>query len=331
MSLVNDVLRQLDSSSSKPYQSMPLHSLMVDHPVRNHKIIGGFFILTVTLLLVLLTMQLFYSQSLASIFFSENKKLINSNAESFVLAELEEPLPLLEDIISVDILNVELADTTIRPNTDISAEIKTQEEHIVDVVTVTAVANERPKIETVKDTLIKDIPIDNDSQRANITAVANVGFKQYQLALRAYKRKQATIALSWIDLALAQEEKDEYLRLKVRILMQKDDGDALYRFVIEQGNRTSLAWFQLIAPSLQMYSYYDLSNKYYSELIKQQPNEAKWQLAMALNYSKLGLNDKTYSIYKNLLSSSLITYKQQKWIASRLERMEQGKVVNNER
>jgi hypothetical protein len=331
MSLVNDVLRQLDTSSSKPYQSMPLHSLMVDQPAKNNKIVGVFFILTVALLLVLLTMQFLYSQSLASIFFSEDQKLLKSNTEIFASAALEEPLQLSKDIVSVDILNVELADATIKPNMDISDEIITVEEHIVDVVTVAVVASERPKIETVKDTPVKETPIVNDSQIVNITAVENVGFKEYQLALRAYKRKQAATALSWIDLALAQEEKDEYLRLKVRILMQRDDGDALYRFVLEQGNRTSLAWFQLIAPSLQMYSYYDLSNKYYSELIKQQPHETKWQLAMALNYSKLGLNDKTYSIYKNLLSSSLITYKQQKWIASRLERMEQGKVVNNER
>ncbi|MGK0476511.1 MAG: ribosome assembly protein YihI (activator of Der GTPase) [Oleispira sp.] len=52
---------------------------------------------------------------------------------------------------------------------------------------------------------------------------------------------------------------------------------------------------------------------------------------MALNYSKLEQNEKTYSIYKALLNSSLLTYKQQRWVAKRLGRIEQGKVAINER
>jgi hypothetical protein len=172
---------------------------------------------------------------------------------------------------------------------------------------------------------------ENNYPAVNITVVKNVGFKYYQLSLRAYKNKQTSVALSWIDLALAAAKKDEYLRLKLRILMQKEDRAELHRFVLAQHDNTSLNWFQLVAPSLQMYSYYDLSNKYYSELIKQQPNDVKWQLAMALNYSKLEQIEKTYSIYKNLMNSSLLTYKQQKWIVKRLSRMEQGKVAINER
>jgi tetratricopeptide (TPR) repeat protein len=172
---------------------------------------------------------------------------------------------------------------------------------------------------------------ENNYPAVNITVVKNVGFKYYQLSLRAYKNKQTSVALSWIDLALAAAKKDEYLRLKLRILMQKEDRAELHRFVLAQHDNTSLDWFQLVAPSLQMYSYYDLSNKYYSELIKQQPNDVKWQLAMALNYSKLEQIEKTYSIYKNLMNSSLLTYKQQKWIVKRLSRMEQGKVAINER
>jgi hypothetical protein len=66
-------------------------------------------------------------------------------------------------------------------------------------------------------------------------------------------------------------------------------------------------------------------------LVKQQPNEVKWQLAMALNFSKLGLDKKTYAIYENLLKSSLLTYKQQRWIVTRLERMQQVGVIINER
>ena len=172
------------------------------------------------------------------------------------------------------------------------------------------------------------ISVDNSlSEEANITTVKNAGFKHYQLALRAYKQKYSEVALTWINLALSEEPKEEYLRLKVRILMQQGLGSEIYTLAIEQANNTNLSWFELIAPSLQMYSFYELSNKYYAELIKQQPNETKWQLAMALNYSKLGRNDRTIAMYQNLLTSTLLTYRQKKWITSRLEKMNPSEVA----
>ncbi|MFT6114076.1 MAG: hypothetical protein ACJA10_001014 [Oleispira sp.] len=396
MSLVNDVLRQLDADSAKPYQAMPLHTLMIDQPVKKNKLIGISFILIVGLLFLILTLQIFFKQSLVDIFYfndsdrveapqkllvalqpelttkiskkdiSDKNSISNSNdittpdqllitentlgsdhdsEENFEAKIINDSLIVSKSIdskvLKINTFKVQSAQNILRIKDDRMATV--DDSSINDSVKKEVlIQGSEVKGSKIKGTDIKSTDVknnqakklaykENNYQKANITVVENIGFKHYQLSLRAYKNKQTSVALSWVDLALAAEKKDEYLRLKVRILMQKGERAELHRFVLAQSDNTSLDWFQLIAPSLQMYAYYDLSNKYYSELIKQQPNDVRWQLAMALNYSKLEQNEKTYSIYKALLNSSLLTYKQQRWVAKRLGRIEQGKVAINER
>lgn len=370
MSLVNDVLRQLDTASSKPYQAMPLHTFMVDEPASNNKLVSILFIVLVTILLIALSLQLFYKKSLIDFFYVDDQKVLAlpEHALSLIAPQIasknsKEILQILENDRAMNDYSVrekirldsalvsepdmlkgngmamknEIKSESQVPENKINKEGQSEINNIVAISSIPSKKNSSKKTPSKKEELEKKVLINtvlnkkNIHQSANIQPVENVGFKQYQLALRAYKQKQSLTALSWINLAIKEEKKEEYLRLKVRVLMQKGDGVAVQRFVLEQRDNTSLTWFELIAPSLQMYSYYELSNKYYAELVKQQPNEVKWQLAMALNLSKLGLDQETYSIYKNLLKSSLLTYKQQKWIASRLERMTQNEVVINER
>ncbi|MGK0248542.1 MAG: hypothetical protein ACI910_001274 [Oleispira sp.] len=369
MSLVNDVLRQLDANSVKPCQALPLHSLMIEQPAKKNKLLKISFILLVSLLFFILTLQIFYKRSLADIFYSNDvmtpQQLLitedtiesdDTSKENFEIDVINSRLiankPIERDIMKFKTFKVK----TIKNTLGIKDTLRIKNDRM-------AIIDDSSKYDAVKkefliqDVEVNDIKIKNaditktkikktdiknkqeyksaftesNTKKVNITEVENIGFKYYQLSLKAYKYKQTPVALSWIDLALATEKKDEYLRLKVRILMQKGERAELHRFVLAQHDNTSLDWFQLVAPSLQLYAYYDLSNKYYSELIKQQPNDVKWQLAMALNYAKLEQNAKTYSIYKDLLSSSLLTYQQQRWINKRLDRIEQGKVAINER
>jgi hypothetical protein len=336
MSLVNDVLRQLDTASSKPYPSMPLHSLTADKPDRNNKLLSLLFIILVMLLLMVLTLQFFYRQPLHDVFPINNQQALevpkNLGVQKDIIVDHYQAEVSVEDEILVAEIMKQVAEVNLK--TDISKSTAINKNPVKSIRAPVNSSNKKnSNVNTsIKDPLVAIIPSakTNDYQKADIKSVENIGFKQYQLALKSYKQKKTSMALSWINLAIAAAEKDEYLRLKVRILLQKGDREELHQFVLGQTEITNLAWFQLVAPSLQMYSYYELSNKYYSELVKQQPNEVKWQLAMALNFSSLGLEQQTYSIYTNLLNSSLLTYKQQKWIASRLERMEQDRVVINE-
>jgi hypothetical protein len=350
MSLVNDVLRQLDAASPKPSQAMPLHSLQLDQVVKKNKRVGIFFTSIVLLLLLILMLQLFYKQSLLDVFyFSEQevlelskKPLASKQASPLINGSKnsikEEVNDDLVDIIPTSQLALVPEDNILNKRiSEMATEIEVLKSNAVEIKELAVKsAKDSQAVEDeqifARESASKKVMVKKELYQAvKIKSVKKAGFKQYQLALKAYKNKQNSLALSWAELALEAEKKDEYLRLKVRILMQQDNGDELHRFILAQHDNTSLAWFRLIAPSLQMYAYYDLSNKYYSELIIQQPYEVKWKLAMALNFLKLGQGDKTYSIYKSLLNSSLLTYQQQKWIATRLARMEQGRIAINER
>jgi hypothetical protein len=98
---------------------------------------------------------------------------------------------------------------------------------------------------------------------------------------------------------------------------------------LQQADNHSLSWYQLVAPGLQIFSYHELSNTYYTQLIKQQPKQVKWQLAMALNFSKLKQFDKTTEVYQSLLQSSLLSNKQRQWLAIQSRRLNENKAIVN--
>lgn len=343
MSLVNDVLRQLDSASPAPQKSLPLYPMESDSSVRKKQSIKVVFFILVAFLLSIIMLQIFYKESILNIFSSVNgqEEKYQTLETASIQNEFEEDKRLVE--------KKQQQEPTLgkEQEQEKNQEQKKEEKAVVKTDSIALNTNhkqalnsnqidiETPKIlrkskSEKKEEKIKEKVKEKEFQPAKIKTVENPGFKEYQLALRSYKGRQNKTALSWIDEAIAKENKDEYLRLKVRILSQLGNAEELRQFVLNNNDNTRLEWFALVAPSLQMYSYYELSNTYYAELVRQQPNEAKWRLAMALNYSKLGSSEKTYSIYKNLLDSTLLTNKQKKWIVSRIERMEQGKGVRND-
>lgn len=346
MSLVNDVLRQLETNNSQPYKGMPLQPLMATETVERNKWIHFSFLALIVFLLIIISVQVFYKNSallevsrydvvtplqtkkiapeLTKIVVPEiTQTMAPVSKSSSMKNELPETLPIITPIVLPE---QRVENTEILVSDFLQHESAKQEPLKQESVNKESVNKEPVQHEALNQ--ISTISVDNSlSEEANITTVKNAGFKHYQLALRAYKQKYSEVALTWINLALSEEPKEKYLRLKVRILMQQGLGNEIYTLAIEQANNTNLSWFELIAPSLQMYSFYELSNKYYAELIKQQPNETKWQLAMALNYSKLGKKDRTIAMYQNLLTSTLLTYRQKKWITSRLEKMNPSEVA----
>lgn len=318
MSLVNDVLRELNSPE-KPNKALPLHPLVADEPVRKKQIVGMLFPIVIGFLLLVLLLQTFYKESIFDIFMTakspelQQEVIAASNAAD--KAELrttdKAELRTTDQTVSKESKNIEKE----------SSEVKNNEQAVAKPLVNKAVKQMQTEVqEPVKA---------SEFQPVKIKTIENPGFKEYQLALRSYKNKQNKSALAWIDLAIIERKKSEYLRLKIRILSQLGNSEELRKFVLANKDHTDIEWFELVAPSLQMHGFYELSNNYYAELVMQQPNEVKWRLAMALNYSKLGLNKQTYSIYKNLLESNLLTNKQKQWIASRLERMDQGGGVSS--
>lgn len=313
MSLVNDVLRQLDSSSEKPNKALPLHPLVADEPVRKKQILRILFPIVIGFLLLVLLLQTFYKESIFDIFMTAKSP------------ELQQEVIVASN--AADKAELRTADQTVRKESKNiekeSSEVKNKEQAVEKPLVNKAAKQIQAESEVQEPVKVGEF------QPAKIKTIENPGFKEYQLALRSYKNKQNKSALAWIDLAIVERKKSEYLRLKIRILSQLGNSEELRKFVLANKDHTDIEWFELVAPSLQMHGFYELSNNYYAELVMQQPNEVKWRLAMALNYSKLGLNKQTYSIYKNLLESNLLTNKQKQWIASRLERMDQSGGVSS--
>jgi hypothetical protein len=331
MSLVNDVLRQLETNSAQPYKGMPLQPLMATETVERNKWIHVAFLALIAFLLIIISLQVFYENS--AMFEVGGHDVVAPELTRIVAPELARMVvPEITKIIA-PVSNPLSIKNELPESLPITASIASSKQWVEkteplapDLLPHKSVKHESVKHESVSKNLT--IPVDNSlAEEANITSVKNAGFKHYQLALRAYKQKHSEVALTWVNLAISEEPKEEYLRLKVRILMQQGLGNEIYKLAIEQTNNTNLSWFELIAPSLQMYSFYELSNKYYTELINQQPNETKWQLAMALNYSKLGRDNRTIAIYQSLLKSALLTNRQKKWITSRLEKMNPSEVA----
>ena len=336
MSLVNDVLRQLETNNSQPYKGMPLQPLMATETVERNKWIHFSFLALIVFLLIIISVQVFYENSALlgvsgyDVVAPLQTKNITPELTRIVVPEITHTMA---PVLKASSMKSELPETLPNAAPMVSPEqwVENTETLVSDFLQHESAKHKPLKQESVnKEPVNKEpvqhealnqistISVDNSlSEEVNITTVKNAGFKHYQLALRAYKQKYSEVALTWINLALSEEPKEEYLRLKVRILMQQGLGNEIYTLAIEQANNTHLSWFELIAPSLQMYSFYELSNRYYAELIKQQPNETKWQLAMALNFSKLGKKDKTIAMYQNSLTSTLLTYRQKQWITAR--------------
>jgi tetratricopeptide (TPR) repeat protein len=315
MSLVNEVLRQLDNRSSLPVNSMPLQALMVSNDKKSVNYFKIIFFLLITILASIITVQLFFDVPLTNLLFHQQtteKTVIKIAPQSEAIA-----LPTIE------IEAISVTPSVLAKNLESkSIETKSSEaSHAVIATIVEVVAEDTQSLDSEATQLSDEI--------VQIQRIEVPGLKQYQLALKSYKKNESAMALHWVNLAIELEAIEKYQLLKARIYLQQKDGESFYNLVLQQANNHSLSWHRLVAPGLQIFSYHDLSNKYYTQLIKQQPQLVKWQLAMALNYSKLEEFDKTKALYQSLLQSSLLSTKQRQWLVSQARRLNENKVVVN--
>lgn len=347
MSLVNDVLRQLNDHQTAPEHSMPLQTLQASRVKQNKRVLQKLMIFLGVSLGIILILQLLYKKPLNQLIYSQSDKKVSqvdslssgqlsiekSNfAESSIkkseaneaiikLSRIEEnsPLSIKSAAVKEQTAFLELDSVEPKPiekKSIESADIKKKQLIESNGATFDRRENDKIAIKSIKSsTKIKKIDIP--------------GLKQYQLALQAYKKKQSNIAMRWIDQALEKSFNEKYSILKARIFIQKKSAEDLFQYVLSQEKNTSLDWFKLVAPGLQMFGFYQLSNQYYTQLIKQQPKQVKWQLAKALNYLRLGQSDKSYAIYKNLTVSPVLSNQQRKWVLAKINRMESDKATIN--
>lgn len=144
---------------------------------------------------------------------------------------------------------------------------------------------------------------------------------QYQEALGQFIAGNIESSEHILKNLLNKSIEEPYLELQARIYIQRNEGNSFYQLVKKYPQNNSITWYKLIAPGLQLFSYYRLSNQYYDSLVKLEPNEIRWQLAIALNYSRLGDNEKSIAVYENLASSDQVSDRQKQWLLKKIKRL----------
>ena len=304
MSLVNDVLRQInekDHSQERMKSALP-SSLQQDSHARDKT-----QIILLSLTALILIVYLFQSFVIGSF----NKDEARVSAPNFINDERSNALPD-RFVESVDAESVEEI-----PNVNLPAPVILKEA-------------EQLKLEIPLDKPIRISPVpvkkvENTSRQLEQPVIlkkkSNPKDIQYQAALKQFIAGNVDKSERILKNILDGSVKEEYLELQARIYMKKGKSEDFYQFVKQHPENSSISWYKLIAPGLQLFSYYHLSNQYYDALIKIEPNQIRWQLAMALNYSRLGEANKAIIIYNNLVRSDYVSDRQKKWLVKKIKRL----------
>jgi len=304
MSLVNDVLRQInekDHSQERMKSALP-SSLQQDSHARDKT-----QIILLSLTALILIVYLFQSFVIGSF----NKDEARVSAPNFINDERSNALPD-RFVESVDAESVEEI-----PNVNLPAPVILKEA-------------EQLKLEIPLDKPIRISPVpvkkvENTSRQLEQPVIlkkkSNPKDIQYQAALKQFIAGNVDKSERILKNILSGVIKEKYLELQARIYMKKGKSEDFYQFVKQHPENSSISWYKLIAPGLQLFSYYHLSNQYYDALIKIEPNQIRWQLAMALNYSRLGEANKAIIIYNNLVRSDYVSDRQKKWLVKKIKRL----------
>lgn len=179
-------------------------------------------------------------------------------------------------------------------------------------------AKPKPKPKPVQTQVI---PAKVDTSVVKIPQDKTKAEKDYQRALGYFINGDIERSDSIIKHVLLTTSSEESLSLQARIFIEKKDADGFYSLVKKHPENNSLDWYKLIAPGLQLFSYYHLSNQYYYALISIEPDQIRWQLAVALNQIRLGKEDKAIAIYKELSQSAQVSGRQKQWLIRKIERL----------
>ena len=316
MSLVNDVLRQInekDHSQERMKSALP-SSLQQDSHAR---VKTQIILLSLTaLILIVYLFQLFVIGSF-------NKDEARVSAPNFINDERSTALPdrfVEPEFVSIDAatiepVSVESVETIYKVNLPAPVIIKETEQLKLEI----------PLDKPIRISPVPVKKVENTSRQLEQPVIlkkkSNPKDIQYQAALKQFIAGNVDKSERILKNILDGSVKEEYLELQARIYMKKGKSEDFYQFVKQHPENSSISWYKLIAPGLQLFSYYHLSNQYYDALIKIEPNQIRWQLAMALNYSRLGEANKAIIIYNNLVRSDYVSDRQKKWLVKKIKRL----------
>ncbi len=325
MSLINDVLRQLDSKpngNAEIFSILP--SALIEKDNEQDKIKVAITIVAAVILLIYFS-QLILGQPLLSL-------LTNTVEQESTLQTSISQVDSVGEATNVELANTKPANTNsiyIEPKkvsrVQLQTEVKEEEEKVL-LISSKKIVEGAKEIEG-KQPIAKPVPA---AIAISDLVIINEKIKsweenQYQAALRFFIDGNIIESNRIIKQVLESRVKDEYLGLQARIYIKQNDANSFYELVKQNPNSNSIDWYKLVAPGLQLFSYYQLSNQYYYSLANIEPQQISWQLAIALNYLRLDKEDKALTIYHNLYQSEQTSNRQKQWLKNKMKRLSLNK------
>jgi len=329
MSLINDVLRQLDSKPNGSAEiSSILPSALITENNEQSKVRLVIAAAGILLLLIYISQLMLGRPLFSSAINSPEVTSLQTKHPKTIAAKIIVPQIMTPKVVAAKVVIPEVLTTNVVPLKVTSFNIIGNKD-VALLGTVSLATSEKVASASEAEDIIKSPaePSTNQLSEAVVISVQEQSWeeKEYQIALRHFIDGNITESNRIIKHVLESSATSEYLGLQARIYIKLDDASSFYDLVKQHPENNNIDWYKLVAPGLQLFSYYDLSNQYYDELVKIEPKEIRWQLAIALNHLRLDKEDKALAIYHKLYQSKQTSNRQKQWLKNKIKRLSLNK------
>lgn len=344
MSLVNDVLRQIDNKSD--IKSDGLSVAAVSRNEKSGTNIKTNILLLVTAFLLSMTVALIvdairHKNEIANVRAkqltqkplekTQDDLLLKSEVEKDYLDEYEYSLrDIIDDAEPVANIKKLGASDQKEParQDDIIAETHISKQPIAAYKTKSSVKSEEktPNKRQAKDTtFVKTVAAqkkETSHPRVNDFVITRDASALYNKSLSYFKNKQYAQSIDSIRKAIKFQGREKYYLLLLRNYLKTQDKQ---RFLSEISIQkfSSLAWLSSVASGLYMFSEYSSAEIYFSKVVSLSSKNMRWKIAQAINYESGKKLLEAKKIYQLILVDNTISLQQRRQIETKYQQIEE--------
>lgn len=341
MSLVNDVLRQIDKKPKIRPELLSSAPVVTSETDQYQKLPTLIFTGFCAILVILIAVQIFSGTSILNLLNSEPKiitHLSHENLEELNVKRINEkeqmqvvenvvhsaPLPALPSNPVVESgRRDEMKVVGHSSETSEEDQVKPKENGYATVEVEREISKSKPDFLDIKnDSRPKRIAEKNKESVSVIKVKQDPADQYYRKSLMSLNSGNYLESKLLISDAISIRPDTDYVILKARIFIEENNASGFYDHVTSYSDLRDIEWLKLVAPGLQIFSFSKLSNQYYGYLISREPNVIRWKLALALNYLRLLETDKAIKVYQSLTVSEGISRQQLNWLKKRIHQLQ---------
>lgn len=348
MSLINDVLRQVDNRSKA--QGDGLSFGYVGH--EGEQVVSNSKRIHYWLFAVIIGVSAYFITNHLSFFISSNNELSSLGSESnnsksfdkiengqsqqeekFLLVEdengnevddFDEALLLLDIEAEAENIEAENIESRRIESLDISNQSKASEiDSLSDIQPVTqphVVSNEVIKSKASQTKQVTRKP----KQQKTVKKTRKTGIDEYNKALAHYNRSEFSQAIHWANQAIAESKKEPYVQLLLRSHLANRNKSSFVS-TANGHDYTSYAWLSIKASGMHLFDEHHQAIEAFKALIGKGQNTEKWKIALALSYESVGEIHNAKSVYQNLLDKHLLSGGQKRQVKNKLSQLSDNK------